>query len=173
MVGSRVDKGLSALVGSELNRTRGKRGGIPGDIGASSFPSSFCVASVSGSIFARSLTLIPRSLHWNRTERLASQSPIVFFPRQFFARALQSERLEQAPGSLVSYLCQDPAPASASLFVFVVVVFYFCWCLLSHFTFHVFLLCVLLLYVLHWNPNKLFHFPCVKVLCQFFPFKLR
>ena len=28
------------MVGSELNRTRGKRGGIPGDIGASSFPSS-------------------------------------------------------------------------------------------------------------------------------------
>ena len=69
------------MVGSELNRTRGKRGGIPGDIGASSFPSSFCGASVSGSIFARSLTLIPRSLHRNRTERLASQakSPLVFF----------------------------------------------------------------------------------------------
>ena len=28
-----------------------------------------------------------------------------------------------------------------------------------------FLLCLLLLYVLHWNPNKLFHFLCVKVLC--------
>ena len=98
------------MVGSELNRTRGKRGGIPGDIGASSFPSSFCVASVSGSIFARSLTLFPRSLHRNRTETLASQSksPLVFFPRKFFARALQSERLQQAPGSLVSYLCQDP-----------------------------------------------------------------
>ena len=69
------------MVGSELNGTRGKRGGIPGDIGASSFPSSFCVASVSGSIFARSLTLIPRSLHGNRTERLASQAklPLVFF----------------------------------------------------------------------------------------------
>ena len=73
------------MVGSELNRTRGKRGGIPGDIGVSSFPSSFCVASVSGSIFARSLTLIPRSLHRNRTETLASQakSPLVFFPVNF------------------------------------------------------------------------------------------
>ena len=60
------------MVGSELNGTRGKRGGIPGDIEASSFPSSFCVASVSGSIFARSLTLIPRSLYRNRTETLAS-----------------------------------------------------------------------------------------------------
>ena len=98
------------MVGSELNGTRGKRGGKPGDIGASSFPSSFCVASVSGSIFARSLTLIPRSLYRNRTETLASQakSPLVFFLRQFFAYALQSERLEQARGSLVSYLCQDP-----------------------------------------------------------------
>ena len=28
------------MVGSELNRTQGKRGGIPEDIGASSFPSS-------------------------------------------------------------------------------------------------------------------------------------
>ena len=28
-----------------------------------------------------------------------------------------------------------------------------------------FLLCVLL-YVLYWNPNKLFHFPGVKVLCS-------
>ena len=101
------------MVGRELNRTRGKRGGTPGDIRVSSFPSSFCIASVSGSIFARSLTLIPRSLHRNRTETLASQakSPLVFFPRQFFARALQSERLEQATW-LFSIL---PLPAPRSL----------------------------------------------------------
>ena len=129
------------MVGSELNRTRGKRGGIPGDIGVSSFPSSFCVASVSGSIFARSLTLIPRSLHRNRTETLASQakSPLVFFPRQFFARALQSERLEQAtpePSFLGTWLFSIlPLTGPRSLvllgsclcllFVFVFVVFFF------------------------------------------------
>ena len=68
--------------GERVKSYAGKTRGIPGDIGVSSFPSSFCVASVSGSIFARSLTLIPRSLHRNRTERLASQakSPLVFFP---------------------------------------------------------------------------------------------
>ena len=106
------------MVGSELNRTRGKRGGIPGDIGASSFPSSFCVASVSGSIFARSLTLIPRSLHRNSTETLASQakSPLVFFlvnisPALFNLNAwnkLPRSLHFLAPGSLVSDLCQDP-----------------------------------------------------------------
>ena len=105
------------MAGSELNRTRVKRGGIPGDIGASSFPSSFCV----GRIFARSLTLIPRSLHRNRTERLASQakSPLVFFPRQFFARALQSKRLEQAtpePSFLGTWLFSiQPLPGPRSL----------------------------------------------------------
>ena len=142
------------MVGSELNGTRGKRGVIPGDIGASSFPSSFCVASVSGSIFARSLTLIPRSLHRNCTETLASQakSPLVFFPRQYFFRALQSERLEQAtpePSFLVTWLFSiRPLPGPRSLVMigsclclfvcFCFVFFYFCWCLLSHFTFKVF-----------------------------------
>ena len=109
------------MVGSELNRTRVKRGGIPGDIGASSFPSSFSVASVSGRIFARSLTLIPRSLHRNCTETLASQakSPLVFFPGQYFFRALQSERLEQAtpePSFLVTRLFSiRPLPGPRSL----------------------------------------------------------
>ena len=106
------------MVGSELNRTRGKRGGIPGDIGASSFPSSFCVASVSGSILVRSFTLIPRSLHRNSTETLASQakSPLVFFlvnisPALFNLNAwnkLPRSLHFLAPGSLVSDLCQDP-----------------------------------------------------------------
>ena len=130
------------MVGSELNRTRGKRGGIPGDIGASSFPSSFCVASVSGSIFARSLTLIPSSLHRNRTVRLASKakSPLVFFPRQFFARALQSERLEQStpePSFLVTWLFSiRPLPEPRSL-----VMIGFCLCLFVCFVCFFFLFC--------------------------------
>ena len=108
-------------MGSELNRTRGKRGGKPGDIGASSFPSSFCVASVSGSIFARSLTLIPRSLHRNRTETLALLQVTYrfFFPGQYFARALQPERLEQAtpePSFLGTWLFSIlPLPGPRSL----------------------------------------------------------
>ena len=121
------------MVGSELNRTRGKRGGIPGDIGASSFPSSFCVAS----IFARSLTLIPRSLHRNHTERLASQakSPLVFFPGQFFARALQSERLEQAPTSART---QEPSDDRLlPLLVCLFFLFFFFSFLLSIVTFYI------------------------------------
>ena len=110
---------------------------------ASSFPSSFCVASVSGSIFARSLTLIPRSLHRNRTERLASQaksSPLVFFPRQFFACTLQSEGLEQGtpePSFLGTWLFSI-LPLPACLFVFVVfLIFDDVYCHILHLRFFV------------------------------------
>ena len=66
----------------------------------------------------------------NATETPASavKSPLFFFPRQFFARALQSESLEQQaspePSSLSSWLCTILplpgawAPASACSFVF-------------------------------------------------------
>ena len=101
------------MVGSELNGTRGKRGGIPGDIGASSFPSSFCVASVSGSIFARSLTLIPRSLYRNRTETLASQakSPLVFFSSSIF----RSRSSIWTPGTSTWLFSILPLPGPRSL----------------------------------------------------------
>ena len=134
-------------MGSELHRTQGKRGGIQGNIGASTFPSSFCVASASGNIFARSLTLIPRSLHRNLTETLASQakSPLVFFSSSVF----RSRSSIWTPGTstwLFSILplpgprTQEPSndrllPLLVCLFLFLFLFFYFCWCLLSHFTF--------------------------------------
>ena len=93
------------MVGSELNPTQGKRGGKPPLV------THVCVASASGSIFARFFTLVPRSLFRNRTETLASavKSPPFFSPRKFFSRALQSESLEHQatlePSSLGSWLC--------------------------------------------------------------------
>ena len=88
------------------------------------------VSGVSGSIFARFFALVSRSLLRNCTKTLAwaVKSPLFFFPRQFFARALQSESLEQQaspePSSLGSWLCTILplpgawAPASACSFVF-------------------------------------------------------
>ena len=130
-------------MGSELNRTQGKRGGIQGNIGASSFPSSFCVASASGNIFARSLTLLPRSLHRNLTETLASQanSPLVFFSSSIF----RSRSSIWTPGTSTWLFSILPLPGPRSLVMigsclclfvcFCFCFFYFCWCLLSHFTF--------------------------------------
>ena len=90
------------MVGSEFNRTRGKRGGIPRDIGASSFPSSFCVASVSGSIFARSLILLSHPSFFF----LVNFSPALFNLNAW--NKLPRSLHFMAPGSLVSYLWQDP-----------------------------------------------------------------
>ena len=114
------------MVGSELNPTQGKRGGKPGDIGASSFRGF-------REYFRAVFALVSRSLLRNCTKTLASavKSPLFFFPRQCFARALQSESLEQQatpePSSVGSWLCSilpKPlpgawAPASACLLVFV------------------------------------------------------
>ena len=82
-------------VKSYAGKTRGDTRGHWGEKFSLLQPPLVCVASVSGSIFARSLTLImdnsiPRSLHGNRTERLASQarSPLVFFFLVNFSLAL-------------------------------------------------------------------------------------
>ena len=127
------------MVGSELKPTQGKRGGKPGDIGASSSPPPLVTPSLRSKLFreyfARFFTLVPRSLLRNRTKTLAPavKSPLFFSTGQFFARALQSESLEQqvtlspsslelAPGSVVSYFCQEPSdgllPLLVRLFVF-------------------------------------------------------
>ena len=123
-----------------------------------------CVASSSGSIFARFFTLVPRSLFRKRTETLALavKLPLFFllvnFSPALFNLKTWNNRLPWnlhllAPGSVLSYL---------SLFV--------CLFLLVFVKFYVqgLLLCVLLLYVSHWHANKLFHFPRVKVLCPLF-----
>ena len=168
------------MVGSELNGTRGKRGGIPGDIGASSFPSSFCVASVSGSIFARSLTLIPRSLYRNCTETLASQakSPLVFFSSSIF----RSRSSIWTPGTSTWLFSILPLPGPRSLVMigsclclfvcFCCFFFYFCWCLLSHFTFKVFC-CVFFSYTYYIGIQTNWSiFLASKSSVHSFPFKL-
>ena len=58
-----------------------------------------------------------------------------------------------APGSVLSYLCQEPG-------LLPLLVCFACFCRIVRI-----LLCVLFLYVLHWHANKLFHFPRFKVLC--------
>ena len=133
------------MVGNELKPTQGK----PGDTGASSFPSAShpqppalppaCVASASGSIFARFFTLVPRSLLGNRTETLASavKSPLFFFPRQFFARALQSWKPGTTgnPGALLYYPTSARSLGSCLCLLFCLFVCFY-W-FLSHFTFRV------------------------------------
>ena len=160
--------------GGRVKSYSGKTRGIPGDIVASSFPSSFCVASVSGSIFARSVwlsflalcteTAQERLLH--RLSHLSFFSSSIFRSRSSIWTPVTSTLLfsiipQRGPRSLVmigSCLC---------LLVCFCCFFYFCWCL-CHIYIKGFLLCVLLLNVFHWNPNKLFHFPCVEFLCPSF-----
>ena len=137
-----VERGVQ-MVGSELNLTRGKRGGIPGDIGTSSFPSSFCVASSSWSIFARSLTLIPRSLRQNHTETLASQakSPLVFFPSSIF----RPPSSIWTPGTSTWLFSILPLPGPRSL-----VMIGSCLCLFGCFCcFFLFLLMSIICHILH------------------------
>ena len=101
------------MVGGELNRTRGKRGGYQGTSGQVVSP-----PLVTPSLRSKRFREHFRTVFDSHSSFFAPKphgkacftgySPLVFFPAQFFARALQSERLEQARGSLVSYLCQDP-----------------------------------------------------------------
>ena len=134
------------MVGSELNPTQGKRGGKPGDIGASSSPSSShpqpAQQALPG-VFSHgfSLSFLFLCSETARKHLLRRLSHPTFFPRQLFARVLQSESLEQQatpePSSLGSQLCTILplpgawAPASACFFVC------YYW-FLSHYTFRVF-----------------------------------
>ena len=140
------------MVGSELNPTQGKRGGIPGDIGASSFPSashSKPAQQALAGVFSRSYSL----------SFLVLCSETV---RKHLLRRLGH------PGAFISWLLALKYPTSARRLVMgPCLCLFVCLFLLVFVTFYVqgLLLCVLLLYVLHQNVNKLFYFPRVKVLC--------
>ena len=169
------------MVGSELNGTRGKRGGIPGDIGASSFPSSFCVASVSGSIFARSVWLSFLALCTETAQKrlLHRLSHFSFFSLSIF----RSRSSIWTPGTSTWLFSILPLPGPRSLvmigsclclfvrfscFFF----FYFCWCLLSHFTFKVFC-CVFFSYTYYIGIQTNWSiFLASKSSVHSFPFKL-
>ena len=167
------------MVGSELNPTQGKRGGKLGDIGASSFPSASHPKSAQQAlpgVFSRGFSLLflvlcSETARKHLLRRLSHPSLflLVNFSPALFNLKVWNNRLPWnlhllAPGSVVSYLCQEPSDELLPLLVRLFVFTGFCHILRLGF----FLLCVILLYVSHWNANKLFHFPRVKVLCPLF-----
>ena len=143
------------MVGSELNPTQGKQGGKPGDIGVSSFPSAShskpALQALAG-VFSRGFSLSFLGL--------CSET----------ARKHLLRRLGH-PGAFISWLLALKYLTSARRLVMgSCLCLFVCLFLLVFVTFYVqgLLLCVLPLYVSHWNANKLFHFPRVKVLCPLF-----
>ena len=132
------------MVGSELNPTQGKRGGKPGDIGASSFPSAShpkpAQQALAG-VFSRGFSL----------SFLVLCSETV---RKHLLRRLSH------PGAFTSWLLALQYPTSARSLVMGSCLYLFvCLFLLVFVTFYVqgIFWCVLVLYVSHWNANKLFH----------------
>ena len=124
------------MVGSELNPTQGKRGGIPGDIGASSFPSAShskpalqALAGVFSRGFSLSFLVLCSETARKHLLRRLSHPPffLVNFSPALFNLKTWNNRLPGsldllAPGSVVSYLCQEPSdellPLLVRLFVF-------------------------------------------------------
>ena len=125
------------MVGSELNPTQGKRGGKPGDIGASSFPSAShpkptqqALAGVFSRDFSLSFHVLCSETARKHLLRRLSHPPFFFlvnFSPALFNLKTWNNRLPGslhllAPGSVVSYLCQEPSdgvlPLLVRLFVF-------------------------------------------------------
>ena len=123
------------MVGSELNPAQGKRGGKLGDIWASSFPSashSKPAQQALPGVFSRSfslsfLVLCSKTARKHLLRRLSHPSffflvnfsPALFNPKAWNNRLPWSLHL-LAPGSELSYLCQEPGllPLLVRLFVF-------------------------------------------------------
>ena len=125
------------MVGSELNPTQGKRGGKPGDIGASSFPSAShskpalqALAGVFSRGFSLSFLVLCSETARKHLLRRLSHPPFFFlvnFSPALFNLKAWNNRLAQslpllAPDSVLSYLCQAPSdgvlPLLVPLFVF-------------------------------------------------------
>ena len=146
------------MVGSELKPAQGK----PGDTGASSFPSASHPQPAQQAllgVFSRGfllsfLVLFSETARKHLLRRLSHPSfffLVNFSPALFNLKAWNNRQPQSL--SVLSYLCQEPG-----LLPLLVCLFVCFYCFLSH-------LCsgFLLLYVLHKNVKKLFHFPRVKV----------
>ena len=153
------------MVGNELKPTQGK----PGDTGASSFPSAShpqpypqpAQQALPG-VFSRGfllsfLVLCSETARKHLLRRLShpSFSFLVNFSPALFNLASLEQQATLEPFCIILPLPGAWALASACLFVCLFVFTGFCHILRSGF---------LLLYVLHQNVKKLFHFPPVKVL---------